>query len=314
MTYLNRIFGSVEDIAKNEVMDDNTILGKWEDYLETIPEKKRIIEKLSRLFDKRKASLRRLKKLLTLEIVDVQVTKKDEDDMISNLESLEHSRRMKRIERLRLCFDSVETEDKYVYNLLCHIYVILRSEWRLVEKLENNEDIRKYRKWVGLLRSELAMERSVLNQMYYDNHDVPVFHDIFTALVRREKVMESMDDKEKKLLRTMQKRMDKISSGKISTGITLEWGRAVFHATKIKVQEAYDRGILSGDYGADFQFVNRPEFIDLVREVISKIRNKREREGYKGDPLLFFPRNKDVSERMIKVFVHVFREWFNELD
>ncbi|MAG08148.1 hypothetical protein CMO89_01640 [Candidatus Woesearchaeota archaeon] len=289
MTYINRIFGSVEAIAENEIKEGDIILKKWEDYIDTIPEKKKIIAKLPYAFDERSAPLRRLKQLLTLEIVDIQVTKKEENDMIKNIESLEHSKRMKRIKRLEACLGYVESHDKYIYYLLCHLYVILKSEWHLLEKLEKNKDIRKYRKLVGLLTSELTMERKVLNQMY----DVDEFHDIFVALVKREKVIKSMDAKEKRLLRLMQKRMDKISSGEISTGITLAWGKAVFNAVKVKVKEAYDKRILTQHPQIDTRFVNGPEFVDLVRETIQNLRKR------------------EVSEQMINVFVHVFREWFN---
>ena len=102
-----------------------------------------------------------------------------------------------------------------------------------------------------------------------------------------------MDAKEKRLLRLMQKRMDKISSGEISTGITLAWGKAVFNAVKVKVKEAYDKRILTQHPQIDTRFVNGPEFVDLVRETIQNLRKR------------------EVSEQMINVFVHVFREWFN---
>jgi len=308
MTYINRVFGSVKDIAENEIMDGKIILGKWEDYLDTIPEKKEIIAKLPYAFGRRRAPLRRLKQLLTLEIVDIRAAKKVEDDMIHNLESLEHSERMKRVERLEACFAYVESHDRYIYNLLCHLYVILRSELRLAEKLGKNKDIRKYRKWVGLLTSELTMERSALNQMY----ELDEFHDIFLALVKREKVIKSMDAREKRLLRTMQKRVDKINSGEISTGITQEWGTAVFNAVKIKVQKAYDNGILGWDNPhVDFRFVNGPEFVDLARGTIYAIRFKKERERYPEESIFNFPKRKEVSKQMINVFVYTFREWFN---
>ena len=47
-------------------------------------------------------------------------------------------------------------------------------------------------------------------------------------------------------------------------------------------------------YDIDFEYVNKPEFIDLVREKIKALRQKR------------------VSEEMINVFVVIFREWYNQ--
>ena len=49
-----------------------------------------------------------------------------------------------------------------------------------------------------------------------------------------------------------------------------------------------------GHQDIDLEYVNKPEFVGLVRE---KIRALRERK---------------VSEEMINVFVLVFREWYNQ--
>ncbi|MFH1590938.1 MAG: hypothetical protein ABIC95_03340 [archaeon] len=293
MTYINRIFGSVEGIAEDEILDGELILKKWEEYKDTIPEKKKIIAELPTNFGERKAPLRRLKQLLTLEIIDIRGTKTRADDMVKNFESLEHSTRKKRVERLTVCLSYDESKVVHLYKLLCHLYVGLKTTWHVVEKLEKNRNLRKYGKLVSQLASELTLEDLVLNRM----SDVDVFRDLFVALVKREKVIKIMDVNEKRLLRRMQKRMADIFSGAIKTGITLDWTQAVYDQIRIKVQEAYDKGILEGHPDINFHFVNGPAFVSLVRDTIQQ------------------GRGKAVSERMIAVFVHIFRDWYkHEID
>ncbi len=76
-------------------------------------------------------------------------------------------------------------------------------------------------------------------------------------------------------------------------GITDRWVVAVFNALEDKVHELVANGLLDQHYDLDFEFVNRPEFIDLVREMIQTLRAR------------------EVSEQMINAFVHLFREKYN---
>ena len=92
----------------------------------------------------------------------------------------------------------------------------------------------------------------------------------------------------------MQTEMDKIFSSEITKGITYEWTMTVFEAIEDKVHEGVANGMFPGYHpDIDFEFANRPEFVDLVRESIQNLRKRK------------------VSEQMINVFVHLFREWYN---
>lgn len=102
-----------------------------------------------------------------------------------------------------------------------------------------------------------------------------------------------MDVGEKKLLKKMGKEMSKVFSGEITKGITLQWVQVVFDAIGDKALEAVEAGRLDYHPDMDFEFVNRPEFVELVRE-------SRQKLG-----------GRTVSKQMITVFTHVFREWYN---
>jgi hypothetical protein len=103
-----------------------------------------------------------------------------------------------------------------------------------------------------------------------------------------------MDSGEKRMLRLIQKRMKAIFSNEIQEKVTYDWATGVFNAIEDKVHEAVAKGIFPGYHSdIDFEYANRPEFVDLVKEVIAGIRKR------------------PVSDRMITIFVHAFREWYN---
>jgi hypothetical protein len=282
------MFGSDKAIAKEEIKEGDIILSKWRDYVDTVPEKKEIIAKLPSAFGGKIAVLKRLRELLTLEMVDIHVVEKDEDDMIKNLEALEHSGRRMRLDRLEASLAYEETKLRYIHNLMIHLYVILKSEWSIVENLFQKLDITKYSKKVGHLTSELELETEVLRQISLRE----TFNELFVGLVNRDETIEYMDANEKRLLRTVQKRMNSVFAGEIKTGVTYQWALNVFKASEIKVDELFE----ANPYGHEelgFEFVNSAEFIPFVIK-------------WKPDA-----REKEFSDEMVKVFVHAFREWYN---
>ncbi len=103
-----------------------------------------------------------------------------------------------------------------------------------------------------------------------------------------------MDAKEKRLIKTMQEGIGKIFSNEINEGVTYEWAMAVYDAIEDKVHEAVaDQIFPSYHPDIDFEYVNRPEFVVLARETIEQIKGRK------------------VSEQILIVFVHLFREWYN---
>ena len=76
--------------------------------------------------------------------------------------------------------------------------------------------------------------------------------------------------------------------------VIYHWAHTVYTALDGKIQDALANCILESDDPSLFalEFVNRPEFSELVRESIP-------------------PRSRKVSEETITAFIKVFREWFN---
>lgn len=80
-------------------------------------------------------------------------------------------------------------------------------------------------------------------------------------------------------------------------GLFFEWTSEVFNSIENKIEEGIASGLFVGpNPDIDFEFVNKPEFVDLVKKKIGLLRKRK------------------VSEEMIAVFVHIFREWFNHKD
>ncbi|MFH1275838.1 MAG: hypothetical protein ABIH82_01895 [Candidatus Woesearchaeota archaeon] len=287
MGLLNHFFGSTESITRELELDDETIIKKWKKYLTTVRKKKTIVERLMFNSNFRK-DLHELKRLLCLELVDISGEEKEESELISDLETIEHSQKIKRVRRLEQCLGYAETKYEHIYMLLHHLHSILRIEIHLVEKLLAGS--KSAEKLIAHLKLQLELELELIEQI----KQIETFHGLFLALIKGEYIIQTMDSKEKKLFKMMQDRMSKIFSGEVDKGITYEWAMTVFDGIEDKVHEGVANEMFSGYHpDIDFEFANRSEFVDLVRESIHHLGKKK------------------VSEQMINVFVHIFREWYN---
>lgn len=220
--------------------------------------------------------------------MDFSNEEREESELIADLETIKHSQKIKRVRKLEQCLGYAETKYEHVYGLLRQLSSILQNQLHLVTALkEKSKDIKKITSHLKL-QSELELE--VLKQI----KEIKTFHNLFLALVNGEHIIRSMDSREKRLLKKMQKGISKIFSNEINEGITFEWTMAVFNAIEDKVHEGVANGMFEGYHpDIDFEFVNRPEFVALVMETIQILRKR------------------NVSEQMITAFVHLFREWYN---
>lgn len=220
MGLLNHLFGSTESIAKEIKADDESIIKHWKHYLGTISRKKEIIEKLS-LDNNFQSNLHELKKLLELELVDASYEEKEESELLSDLEAIEHSQKIKRVHKLEQCLGYAATKYEHVYGLLHQLHSILKSQIHLVVKLqmlsENTERL------ISHLKLQLGLENEILNQI----REIGTFHNLFSALLKGEHIIRTMDSGEKRLLKKMQKGIRKIFSNEINEGITHEWAMIV---------------------------------------------------------------------------------------
>jgi len=287
MGLLNHLFSSTESVSREIELDEENILKHWKNYLATIPKKRELIGELGVGKDTLN-SLNELKHLLELELVNISDEEKEESEIISDLELMEHSKKIKRVHKLKQCLGYVETKYEYVYHLLHQLHSFLKSQMHIVNKLLVGS--KNAEKLISHLKQQLELELEIIKKI----EQIETFHNIFTALVKGEHIIRTMDAREKRLLKKMQKGISRMFANELTEGITYEWAMTVFNAIEDKVHEGVANGMFPG-YHPDiyFEFANRPEFVDLVRESIQNVRRRK------------------VSEQMINVFVHLFREWYN---
>ncbi|MFH1400284.1 MAG: hypothetical protein ABIH41_02085 [Nanoarchaeota archaeon] len=289
MGILNILFGSAEATAQHIRSDRDSIVAFWNKYKSTIARKKSIIERLQTDTISMK-QLAELDRLLTTDLVDIESEERSDSKLISELQSIEYDEKVWRVHRLQQCLGYAESKYVYVHELLRHSHSILETEMKIVSQLKRAQDDAET--LLPHLKSQFKLELEILQKI----EKIETFPSLFCALATGEHIIARMSSKEKRLLRTMHIRFENIFSDKISEGITLEWGQSVLNAIEDSIHEAVANGVFIG-YHEDikFEFVNRPEFVDLARNTIHRMRKK------------------EVSEEMLTVFVHLFREWFNSL-
>jgi len=299
MGLLNYFFGSTEANAKEITLDNDTILKIWKEYLETVPAKNAIIGKLHA--DKNlNSSLQELKKLLDLELTDISGEERDEAEILADLEKIEHEERIKKVKRLKQCVGYAKTKYEHVFGLLQHLHSILQAQMNLVAMLlAGSEDAETL---ISHIKAQVELEQEVIKQV----KGIKTFDALFSALAKGEHIIQQMTPREKLLYKRMKKLF--ISDVQI-TGITSDWAAAVYDAVENRILEITAEMTVPGidNPDIDFEFVNRPEFIDLVRETIQRLRPEEARGTIKR------VRQKGVSEETINAFVSLFRAWYNEL-
>jgi len=284
MSILTRYFRSTEATAKEMALDDENILQTWQNYLKTVPVKENIIKSLSRN-EKFQELLPSLRKLIEADLVDISGEEKLEEEIIKDLEALEHSKKIQRVHRLSLGLKRYETRYQYVFELLRNLHLILANELHLVDKLIKGA--KEPEKLITNLAYQLELEQEIIKKI----GELKTFHEMFLALIKGEHIIKQMDKKEKLLLKRMQSGISKIFSNEISERITYEWVKSVFNAVEDKIREWEAKGIEEHHEDTELIVVNSQEFVNLVRETIYSLKKRK------------------VSEQMINVFVHIFREW-----
>jgi len=89
--------------------------------------------------------------------------------------------------------------------------------------------------------------------------------------------------------------MREVLSDKRTKGSVYQWAGKVAEGVQEKAREFFARheeDEKAQNFDIDFEFVNHSEFVDFVRQCAAESGEK-------------------PSEEMINVFVHVFREWYN---
>ena len=218
-----------------------------------------------------------------MELVDISGEEKEEEELIEDLEKIEQSKKIKRIRRLEQCLGYAETRYEYAYRFLEQLHSILKDEIHIAEKLV--EGSKNSDKLIAHIRSQVVLEIGIIRKIAKRE----TFVNLFLVLAKGEHIIRQFDSVEKRIFKSLQKIMYSDSE----EGITHKWIAEVLDKIEDKFRELEAEGILGMHSDVDFELVNRPEFVDLVKTIIRDIRARK------------------VSEQMINVFVHIFREWYN---
>lgn len=279
MGWLNQLFKSEEKLADETKIDAEEIYIDFKDYKHNFSYKKTVINNIQNAFGKKLQIANEIKAIIGNELINLKLNK--DKEIITNIQSLEHSEKIKRVHKLEACLGYAATKYQHVFELSRHLYSVLVSELESLEQIPQS-DLRKFRKITDSLKKEILVEEELINQI----GDINTFHKLFAELVEGEHIIKKLDKSEKRLAELMNKDMP-------IDGITDRWVMAVFEGIEDKVYELVSNDSLDTHPNMHFEFVNRPEFIELVREKITIIRKR------------------PVTDGMINAFAHLFREKYN---
>ncbi len=286
MGLLNRFFKSQEDVAKDIVLKDEDFLRIWKEYHQTFSEKEKLINAITT--DNYQQLLPRLQTLLDLELSDIEGEEKIEVHLIGDLQSIEHDKRILRVQNLHNRLAYAETKYKYIYKLLNELHNALTSQLHIVTQPPPGTYPTVL---ISYLKSHFAIEKEVLKQI----ESRETFHELFLTLVKGEHIVGRMDAKEKQLLKRMELVMQGVLSNMRKKGNVYQWADKVFKGVQNQIGEyiaRHEEDEVGNNPDVDFEYVNHSEFIDFVRQCAVELDEK-------------------PSEQMINVFVHTFREWYN---
>lgn len=281
MGWFDRFVANLGNIAKDAADADAKILQAWRKYLDSVPEKEKIIH--GSIID-----VSQLKGILRTELVDLEEDEEAEIEVINDLISLSHEYRLRVAHRLTQTLDYAERKYEYVYSLVQQIHSIIKREFHLASALEKEGGDRA--QLIGLFQKQIELELLIIKKIndLNERHDRNRFHELFMDLVRGEQAIKRLSEREQKLLQKMKARSERIDNSLLN-----RWGAKVLELLEERVHEAEAQGLLGYNPDMDFEFVNQSMFECLVKDVILSLRKKL------------------PSEAAINAFVHDFREWFN---
>ncbi len=299
MGIFTKLFGSAESAAKKGELTAKEIEALWQQILKIYSSKREIILNLGKAANL-KESIASLYPLIDSEIKDVSLEEKSESNLISDLEKIEHSHKIKNLHRIENCLAYPENHYEYVLHLMHKLHSCLKSQMHIVKKLRNSP------KNPEKLVSHLAMQHEIEHEIIMKMQNAATFKakssiQLFAALATGEHILKEMDKREKKLLAKMEAGVNKIlmQESNLASGITHEWIIDVYN----KVQDIVEKGeaIIARGFDqhpyVDFEFVNHSQFVELAAESIKTLKKGKGK----------------VSDQMINTFVRIYRDWYNNI-
>ena len=309
MGILDRLFGSPEEVASIASVADSRIKRAFKKYFDTVPEKQRIIGAII-------INIPRLKELLNTELVDLKEDENAEMEVIRDLNALRHSIHFNIADKLYQTLRYAERKYEYIIGLILHIHSILKNEFHLASALEKSSNDSS--EIIQHLRGQVELEVKMLKNIdeIDRSNGSGTFSRLFSEFIRGQMIMKQWSAREKRLIKSMiwyiaprnerlLQKMNYKSDNLPYSSLFNAWGLKVKESLQQVVDNAVAKGLMDYNTDADFELVNKSMFEDLVRDVAIAIRNEEaralNRHRIKGAP----------SKRMLEVFVHDFREWFN---
>lgn len=294
MSFLSRFFSS-KSVARDLQLTDKDLHTIWNDYKESVQAKANIILVPPQYKPNQTAQLLQLERHIHVELIDIFREEKDEDTILADLKQLENDERIKRVKRLEQTLFYDESQHRYLYEVLKHLHELLKVQLHLVQALQMGHNEKLFEE----LKENVKAEAVIVKEA-----DIADFNELFAALAKGEVRIKQITEKEEQFIAPLRRRLEPIFGRQIDRGIIYEWGNTVLGVVKSKVYEHITTTALDHHPYMDLEFVNRPEFEELVRKTIVMLRSRSTKRS---------PDARPVSEAAITAFVEVFRDWYNHL-
>ena len=288
MGLLNWYF-SDERKAKKALYSDKQIEALWKEYIQSFRKKKEIAQSLT---PNDLTPLKSLSMILRKEFFGFEKDDFQMKEMISIVSSISHSERKLMLKRLGQCLNYEHTRLEYVHNLTIEIGNVLLMETNFLKRMM--KDGRTANEIIPLFIKEIQLEEDLIGKI----KKVSLFHPVFVSLARDEHLFRMLDERKGILRNRMWGRFfaedrESIFGGGITEGVTYEWAMKTLEMTKNAISEAHASESIDShpDYG--YEFVNRPEFLEVVKTALLEVRGR------------------GASQKLILVFTNHFRSWFN---
>lgn len=291
MGFLTRMIASPESLESDAAERLGDLRREWEAYVASVAEKESIVK--GQWFN-----TERLLKLLRLELVDLERLEYDDKQILDDLESVEHDKRILRVHRLLYAFSEAEQPYHYILELFSTLHQTLKMEYHLLQKLHRGDHPARER-LITHVKNQIELERTVIGKIR-SYSDGPTGFDVLerwlARVARGEHKMTLIGERQAVFKRRMHDLMFQYA---LPDSITYRWIDFVVERLKDKdlEDEASDFFADGGQHNElDIQFVNSERFRRVVEDAIMTLRPKQ------------------VSERMIDAFVRAFRVWYNEIN
>ena len=276
------------------MVDAEQVQKTWQEYLATLPAKRRIIADLALLSPNTpegriRAELRDLQNLLNTGLVDIQQEERTVGEIITDIDSIGHRRTIKRVQNLEYRLRYEQTKYEYVYRMLEHLHKVLKAQMHIVQKMIVQL---KYFSVPASLQRLMTVEDAIVEKI----REQTTFPILFSQLLTGEHIIQRMEQREQKLFKRMQNGMQRVFANEVTEGVTREWALTVFNGMENWIQESVAKGRFEFHPDVDMEFVHSTEFITYCEVCLRRARTK--------------PR--PVSREMLNVFVQLFRAWYDE--